>query len=92
MDFDQHINTIKQARNLDFSISILDLLMVKTEAYKTYVRPSTVWGLHDKNDIIRLEMEQRRSARFVTNRYRNRSNVGEMLETLDWKIDEGKQN
>ena len=30
-------------------------------------------------------MVQRRSARFVTNRYRNRPSVGEMLETLDWK-------
>ena len=94
MDFGQHINTItnKASSTLGFLRRNLNIgsVKVKTEAYQTYVRPtveyaSTVWDPHDKNDIRRLEMVQRRSARFVTNRYRNRSSVGEMLETLDWK-------
>ena len=29
-------------------------------------------------------MVQRRAARYVTNRYRNRSSVGEMLDDLQW--------
>ena len=65
-------------------------MKAKTEAYQIYLRPtvkyvSTVWDPCDKNAIRRLEMVQRRFACFVINRYRNRSSVGEMLETLDWK-------
>ena len=47
---------------------------VKSLAYFTYVQPiveyaSTVWSPHIKADINKLEMIQRRAARFVLNNY-----------------------
>ncbi|CAC5391136.1 unnamed protein product [Mytilus coruscus] len=35
----------------------------------------------------RLEMVQRRAARYVTNRYHNTSSVSDMLNQLEWKTD-----
>ena len=46
---------------------------------------SSVWDPH-KNDLkSELEKVQRRAARIVTNRHRNTSSVGEMLESLEWQ-------
>ena len=61
----------------------------KTAAYKTLVRPtieycSSVWSPHTKDAIIKIEMVQRRAARYVTNRYRNTSSVTSMLGDLEW--------
>jgi hypothetical protein len=61
----------------------------KTAAYKTLVRPtieycSSVWSPHTKDAINKIEMVQRRTARYVTNRYRNTSSVTSMLGDLEW--------
>jgi hypothetical protein len=52
----------------------------ENNAYKTLVRPtieycSSVWSPHTKDAINKIEMVQRRAARYVTNRYRNTSSV-----------------
>ena len=44
---------------------------------------SSVWDPYQQNDIHRLEMVQRRAARYVTNRYHNTSSVSSMIE-LEW--------
>jgi len=67
-------------RNLNISISD-----IKQKAYISLVRPtvgyaSALWDPHLQKDNLKLEMVQRRSARFVTNRYKNRSSVTDMLE------------
>ena len=67
-------------RNLNISNSD-----IKQKAYISLVRPtvgyaSALWDPHLQKDNLKLEMVQRRSARFVTNRYRNRSSVTDMLE------------
>ena len=41
-------------------------------------------GTLKKNKYHQLERVQRRAASIVTNRHRNTSSVGEMLEKLDW--------
>ena len=56
---------------------------------KALVRPtveyaSSVWDPHLQKDINKLEMIQRRSARYVTNRYHNTSSVETKLQKLQW--------
>ena len=61
----------------------------KSVAYFTLVRPiveyaSIVWDPYYKNYIHSVEMVQRSAARFVCNRYHNRSSVTDMLNDLNW--------
>ena len=59
-------------------------------AYLTYVRPiveyaSTVWSPYVKSDIERLEMVQRKAARFIYNNFSAYSSVSSMLSQLNWQ-------
>ena len=64
---------------------------VKETAYKGLVRPileycSSVWDPHHINKYKdRLEMVQRRAARFTLGRHHNRSSVTNMLHHLKWE-------
>ena len=63
---------------------------VKAACYTTYIRQileyvSTVWSPHLTCDISRIEMAQRRSARFVYNEFRRTSSVTMMLNNLHWQ-------
>ena len=62
---------------------------IKTKVYKALVRPrleycSTVWDPHSKCATQRLEMLQRRAARYVLRRYHNTSIVSEIVAHLQW--------
>ena len=46
---------------------------------------SPVWDPYHQKDIDKLEMVQRRGARYVTNRHGNHSSVNDMLQHLDWR-------
>ena len=51
---------------------------------------STVWNPHVKEQRYRLEMVQRRAARFATNRFNNTSSVSDMLQDLQWETLESR--
>ena len=61
----------------------------KETAYKTFVRPiveyaATTWTPFTDTETSKIEMVQRRAARFVSNDYRRTSSVTEMISTLGW--------
>ena len=63
---------------------------IKERVYKALTRPITeyaacaVWDPHNDKHISNLKKVQRRAARFVLNRHRNTSSVGDMLHQLKW--------
>ena len=61
----------------------------KETAYKTFVRPiveyaSTTWASFTDTVNHKIEMVQRRAARFVSNDYGHTSSVTEMMSNLGW--------
>ena len=94
LKWDTHINDTcaKANRTLGFLRRNINIgsVSIKQQAYFTLVRPlveyaSTVWDPHTQRNIQKLEMIQRRAARYVTNRHRNRSSVSDMLHGLNWR-------
>ena len=62
---------------------------VKSYCYETYVRPTleyafTVWDPTTKHSINKLEMVQRRAARYVHRDWRRHSSPTEMMNQLKW--------
>ena len=62
----------------------------KTAAYYPLVRPNleycaSVWNPHHSQLVQKLEMVQRRAAKYTTRSYRNTSSVTDMLESLNWE-------
>ena len=63
---------------------------VKVTTYNMLVRPileyaSEVWDPYSKNQKDRLEMVQRRAARFCSADFKHRSSVTAMLQKLKWE-------
>ena len=62
---------------------------IKSRAYQTLVRPKleyscSVWDPHTSEHTQKLEMVQRRAARYAMNNYHNSSSVTDMIDTLQW--------
>ena len=68
----------------------------KSSAYFSMVRPiveycSIVWNPYTTEYIKKVEMVQRRAARYVINRYHNTSSVTSMLDHLEWESLEARR-
>ena len=72
---------------------------IKQQMYFALVRPileyaCVVWDPHTSSDIQRVEMVQRRAARFVSNNYKkSEGTVTNLLDKLNWKsLEERRKN
>ena len=81
------------------SKNIYELYSIKTKelAYKTYVRPkveycSVVWDPWQKEQINKIEMIQRRAARYKLNQYSYQRSVSAMLQHLCWPTLQQRRN
>ena len=68
----------------------------KATAYKALVRPHleyccSIWSPYTEKDKWKIEMIQRRAARYVSNRYHNTSSVSSMLQDLGWESLENRR-
>lgn len=93
LKWDKHIDdiTTKANRTLGFLKRNLKTSNqhTKSQAYQALVRPKleyscSVWDPHTSESTSKIEMVQRRSARYACNRYHNISSVSNMLNTLNW--------
>lgn len=93
MRWNHHIQNItaKASRTLGFLKRNLQInsVALKSTAYKALVRPhleyaTSIWNPSTKRETDKIEMVQRRAARYATNRYRDKSSVGDMLHQLQW--------
>ena len=101
LGWNRHIQSItsKASKSLGFIKRNLKVKnkVVRETAYKTLVRPqleyaSTVWSPHTQKNITRLEMVQRRAARWTLNRHSRLDSVTDMLHTLDWQTLEQRRS
>ena len=68
----------------------------KAAAYSALVRPTleyyaSVWSPHTKQSKHKLDMVQKMTARYCTNRYHNTSSMTEMLGDLQWETLESRR-
>ena len=89
LQWNQHINNITNKANSIIGLLCRNLRIpsqtIKTHAYQSLVRPhleyaSTVWDPHTQKNIHKLDMIQRRAARYACNRYHNISSVSLLID------------
>ena len=94
LKFNSHINNVTAKANSLLGLLCRNLKIlsqaVKTQAYQSLVRPhleyaSTVWSTHTSDNIKKVEMVQRRAARYDCNRWHNTSSVSKMVSHLGWE-------
>jgi hypothetical protein len=100
LKWESHVTNISQKANKNIGFLKRNLNIsngkIKEKAYISLVQPtveyaSPVWDPY-LQDKYKIEMVQRRAARFVTNRYHNKSSVNDMLGNLKWQTLEERTN
>ena len=96
----EHIDrTVKKANTILGFLRrnvLINNVDTKTSAYITLVCPhleycASIWSPHTDKYNYKLEMVQRRAARYCTNRYHNTSSVTDMLQDLNWETLESRR-
>ena len=94
LEWKEHIDrTVKKANSVlgflrrNLRINNVD---TKSSTYITLVRPhseycTSIWSPHTDKYSHKLEIVQRRAARYCTNRYHNTSSFTDMLQDLNWE-------
>lgn len=94
LSWNEHINNVCKKGNQSIGFLRRNLQIrqknIKENAYKALVRPqveyaSVVWDPYTKENKNKLEMVQRRAARYVCNDYSRESSVSAMIEELGWR-------
>ena len=73
-------------------------MKLRDTAYNSLIRPAleyscSVWHPHKKSNKDKIEKVQRRAARFVSNNFRRKASVSEMLHNLGWQsLDSRRQD
>ena len=100
LKWDTHIQNIcvKANQTIGFLRRNLNIgaVSIKQQAYFSLVRPlveysSNVWDPYTQKNIKKLEMVQRRAARYVLHRHHNTSSVTDMFKTLNWRSLENRR-
>ena len=93
LSWNTHINNITASENRTLGFVKRNIRTkskeVRSLAYNSLVRPqveyaSSIWSPYTKENINKIEMLQRRAARWVCNDYPPCSSVTEMLDNLGW--------
>ena len=91
--FNAHVDAIVKKANSTHAFLARNIPLccrkVKQMAYTTYIRPtveyaSPVWDPHTKRNSNKIEMVQRRCARYVTGNFDRTSSVASLLNYLSW--------
>ena len=94
LSFNSHIQNITTSASRSLGFLKRNIRSKNPElremAYKTLVRPlveysSSVWSPYTKSNIVRLEMIQRRAARWTLSEYSPYASVTQMLQSLGWR-------
>jgi hypothetical protein len=86
---DQSSNSFSSSQILAQSISMFYGATLHIQNFSVYMQSkleysSCVWDPHTKSNISKLEMGQRRAARYTCNRFHNTSSVTNMLTDIKW--------
>ncbi len=94
LSWNSHINQVTNKANKTLGFVRRNIRTtnskVKEHAYKALVRPqveyaSSIWDPYTKENIHKIEMVQRRAARWTQNDYSTYSSVTDMLDRLGWR-------
>ena len=94
LSWNQHIQKVSGAANRTLGFVKRNIRtknkVIRETAYKALVRPkveyaSPVWSPYTQKNIDRLEMVQRRAARWTLNNYSTYASVTDMLSNLGWR-------
>ncbi len=100
LNWAKHINNITAKANQKLGFLRRNLRIscpkFKAIAYKSLIRSqlefcANVWCPQHQGNIHRIEMVQRRAARWALNRYHNTSSVSDMIGTLEWSTLEDRR-